>query len=221
MDARCPTPRPVFARRPRRVRRTIGSLAGLALTVLPGCTLVGYPAGGSPSSARPVIVPAGATSVPGAGVEPGDQPRPAGSASAGTVEDPATFVIPAGARLPDHGRTYEVFGQEYRVVDDATGWEEEGEASWYGPEFHGRPTASGERFDQYGLSAAHRTLPLHTFVEVTNLLTGEALVVRINDRGPFAHTDRRILDLSYGAALRLSLIGPGTAPVRLRVVEPG
>jgi len=124
--------------------------------------------------------------------------------------------------MGDAGRTYEVFGETYRVLESASGYEAEGLASWYGGEFDGRPTASGEIFDENGLSAAHRTLPLNTWVEVENLDNGRRLVVRINDRGPFAHTEERIIDLSRGAARELGVLGPGTARVRIRTVEsPG
>ncbi len=90
---------------------------------------------------------------------------------------------------------------------------ETGVASWYGPEFHGRRTSGGEVYDMNGLTAAHRTLPLHTEVLVENLDNGKALVVRVNDRGPFV--EGRNIDLSRGAAERLGILGPGTARVRL------
>jgi rare lipoprotein A len=94
---------------------------------------------------------------------------------------------------------------------------ETGVASWYGPGFHGRPTASGEPFDQNDLTAAHRTLPLGTRVGVTNLENGMTVRVRINDRGPYA--DNRIIDLSRAAAERIAMIGPGTARVRVEVLD--
>ncbi|MDX2169111.1 MAG: septal ring lytic transglycosylase RlpA family protein [Deltaproteobacteria bacterium] len=94
-----------------------------------------------------------------------------------------------------------------------------GVASWYGPGFHGRRTANGEIYDQYQLTAAHRTLPHGTRVEVTNLSNGRAVRVRINDRGPYV--DDRVIDLSYTAAQRLGMIGPGTAPVRIEVLPAG
>ncbi|HKS05087.1 MAG TPA: septal ring lytic transglycosylase RlpA family protein [Gemmatimonadaceae bacterium] len=94
---------------------------------------------------------------------------------------------------------------------------ETGVASWYGPGFHGKPTASGEPFDQNDLTAAHRTLPLGTRVAVTNLGNGMTVRVRINDRGPFARD--RIIDLSRAAAERISMIGPGTARVRVDVLD--
>lgn len=91
-----------------------------------------------------------------------------------------------------------------------------GEASWYGPGFHGRRTANGERYDQYGYSAAHRTLPFGTRLTVTNLANGLSTVVKVNDRGPFARD--RILDLSYGAAKAIGMLGTGTAVVQLELV---
>ena len=91
-----------------------------------------------------------------------------------------------------------------------------GMASWSGGEFHGRPTSSREIYDMYDLTAAHRTLPLGTQVAVTNLNNGRSVVVRINDRGPFAKN--RVIDLSYAAARSIELIGPGTAPVRIEVL---
>lgn len=94
---------------------------------------------------------------------------------------------------------------------------EEGVASWYGPNFHGKLTANGERYDMYGLTAAHRTLPFNTLLRVENLENGESVVVRINDRGPFAKN--RIIDLSKKAAQQIDMIGNGTAPVKLILLE--
>jgi len=92
-----------------------------------------------------------------------------------------------------------------------------GIASWYGPGFHGRPTASGERYDQNALTAAHRTLPLGSRVKVTNLATGKSVQVRINDRGPFVRG--RVIDLSHGAARRLGMVQRGTGRVRVQVLQ--
>ncbi|MCA9789447.1 MAG: septal ring lytic transglycosylase RlpA family protein [Cyanobacteria bacterium HKST-UBA06] len=92
-----------------------------------------------------------------------------------------------------------------------------GQASWYGPGFHGRRTANGERFDMDSLTAAHRTLPFNTRVKVTNVRNGKSVVVRINDRGPYAHG--RVIDLSKGAAREIGLISSGTATIHLEVVE--
>ncbi|GAB5410804.1 MAG: hypothetical protein BalsKO_31690 [Balneolaceae bacterium] len=93
---------------------------------------------------------------------------------------------------------------------------ETGEASWYGPDFHGRQTANGEKYDMNGLTAAHRTLPFNTQVLVENLDNGKTVEVRINDRGPFAKD--RIIDLSKGAATKVDMIGPGTARVRIYII---
>ncbi len=114
--------------------------------------------------------------------------------------------------------SYEVLGRRYRVLKSAAGYVERGIASWYGRKFHGRPTASGEPYDMYRMTAAHRTLPIPSYVRVTNLRNGKSVVVRINDRGPF-HPDR-IIDLSYAAAVKLGLDRSGTAPVEVRSVEP-
>jgi len=94
-----------------------------------------------------------------------------------------------------------------------------GLASWYGPKFHGRKTANGERYDMNGLTAAHRRLPFNTIIEVTNLSNGKSCRVRINDRGPFK--GRRILDLSKGAARRIGLIQDGVTEVRIRIIKLG
>jgi len=115
---------------------------------------------------------------------------------------------------------YEQGGRRYRVLDSSQGYDQRGVASWYGRDFHGRPTSSGERYDMNRLSGAHRTLPIPTWVRVTNLDNGRSVVLRINDRGPFAHPDSRIIDVSYAAAERLGMLGPGTASVRVEAVEP-
>jgi rare lipoprotein A len=111
---------------------------------------------------------------------------------------------------------YEVFGQRYYVMDSGHGHVERGVASWYGDKFHGRRTSSGETYDMYAMTAAHKTLPLPSYARVTNLTNGRSVVVRINDRGPFV--DNRIVDLSFTAAQRLDMVGPGTALVELEVL---
>lgn len=122
------------------------------------------------------------------------------------VTDPAPIVT--GTMRP-----YQVRGRWYHPADDAD-YEEVGLASWYGAQFNGRPTASGERFDMNALTAAHKTLPLPGLVEVTNLANGRSVVLRVNDRGPFV--DNRIIDLSRGAAEALDLMGRGVGEVRVR-----
>lgn len=114
-------------------------------------------------------------------------------------------------------KDYSVMGRNYRVWNDIDTYTEEGIASWYGPGFHGLNTSNGERYDQASLSAAHKNLPLPSYLKVTNLDNGKQLIVRVNDRGPFH--DNRILDLSFGAATKLGVVGPGTARVRLELVK--
>jgi len=97
-----------------------------------------------------------------------------------------------------------------------TGAVQDGVASWYGPGFHGRRTSSGERYDQYDFTAAHRTLPLGTWVKVTNTANGRTINVYVNDRGPYV--DGRVIDLSYGAARAIGMLEPGTIPVRIVIL---
>lgn len=113
---------------------------------------------------------------------------------------------------------YQIDGRRYFVLDSADGHVETGVASWYGSKFHGRPTSSGEPYDMFAMTAAHRTLPLPTYARVTNLENGKAIIVRINDRGPFAHD--RVIDLSYAAAVKLDIIGAGTGVVEVRTIDP-
>jgi rare lipoprotein A len=113
---------------------------------------------------------------------------------------------------------YKVLGKRYVVLDKAEGYVERGVASWYGPTFHGESTSIGEQYDMYGMTAAHKTLPLPAYARVTNLRNGKSVVVRINDRGPFAKN--RIIDLSYTAAAKLDMLKDGTTLVEVRVVTP-
>lgn len=122
---------------------------------------------------------------------------------------------PSRSGNPD---TYKVFGRRYRVKETSEGYREQGIASWYGWDFHGRKTSSGPRYDMFDLTAAHKTLPIPTYVRVTNLENGRDVVVKVNDRGPFV--GRRILDLSYAAASRLDMLGRGTAQVEVVALEP-
>ncbi len=110
-------------------------------------------------------------------------------------------------------RPYKVAGKWYQPRSHAHGFQQKGIASWYGKKFHGRKTSNGETYDMYGVSAAHKTLPFNTVVRVHNLDNGKKIDVRINDRGPFIRG--RIIDLSYGAAKTIGLVGPGTARVKI------
>jgi rare lipoprotein A len=113
------------------------------------------------------------------------------------------------------GRPYTVNGQTYIPAENPN-YRAEGIASWYGPDFHGGPTANGERYDMHGISAAHPTLPLPCYARVTNLENGRSIIVRVNNRGPFAHD--RIADLSVGAAKALNFHRKGTAHIRMEYV---
>ena len=114
--------------------------------------------------------------------------------------------------------SYDVFGKRYRVLASSAGYRERGTASWYGHPFDGRPTSSGEMYDMHEMTAAHRSLPLPTWVEVTNLANGKRVVVKVNDRGPFV--GKRLIDLSFAAATKLDIVQNGTAQVEVRAL-PG
>lgn len=176
------------------------TLLAAVLPVLGACTAVGYPAPSPPPA------PVAGSTAAGA----------AGGAAAGS----AASVEVRREPLSRYGNpeSYEVFGRRYRVMESAEGYEADGIASWYGDEFAGRPTSSGEPYDPEGMTAAHRTLPIPAWVEVVHRETGRRVVVRVNDRGPFADTGRRIIDLSRAAARELDMVGAGLAPVTVRVL---
>ena len=197
-------------------RRRVGNAAKLAVglaglgALLGGCSVV-----------FPVALPAPAA-VPATAAQP--------EAIASAKEDYAPTAPPAGlARLPDPvvralpksprgNRPYMVWGTRYDVLDSAEGYDRRGLASWYGTKFNGRETSSGEVYDMFDLTAAHRSLPLPSYVRVTNTDNGKSTVVRVNDRGPF-HPER-IIDLSYAAAVKLGFHDQGVAPVRVQAVAP-
>jgi len=166
-------------------------IAYLCGWVLAGCSI----AGRKPTPAAPEVVlppPASVESVPDA--VPRQEPRSA------------------------HGNPpfYNVLGKRYIVLGTADGYLERGVASWYGPTFHGENTSSGEKYDMYAMTAAHKTLPLPTYVRVTNLKNGRTVVVRVNDRGPFV--SNRLIDLSYSAAAKLDMLKEGTTLVEVKAL---
>lgn len=134
---------------------------------------------------------------------------PAPASASRDVIDP-----PRGAR--GNPPFYEVFGRRYHVLDSSEDYRERGTASWYGRDFHGKPTSGGEPYDMHAMTAAHKTLPIPTWVEVRNLANGKRVIVRVNDRGPFVGD--RIIDLSYAAALEIDMIENGTARVEVRAL---
>jgi rare lipoprotein A len=167
----------------------------LALLALSGCSLTRHRQ--QPAPAPPPVLPAqppDVTAIPDA--VPRAEPRSA------------------------HGNPpfYDVFGQRYYVLASADGYLERGVASWYGPAFHGGNTSSGEPYDMYAMTAAHKTLPLPCYARITNLRNGKNVVVRINDRGPFVAN--RLIDLSYTAAARLDMLREGTTLVEVRALSP-
>jgi rare lipoprotein A len=135
---------------------------------------------------------------------------------------PQTAVTPDSLVTPprsDRGNPpfYDVLGRRYYVLPSSAGYHARGVASWYGRDFHGLATSSGETYNMHALTAAHTTLPIPTWVEVTNLTNGKHVVVKVNDRGPFV--DNRLIDLSYAAALQLDMIRNGTARVEVRAID--
>jgi rare lipoprotein A len=129
-------------------------------------------------------------------------------------------AVPKPEPLSRYGNpaSYEVFGERYYTLPTSKGYRERGRASWYGTKFHGKRTSSGEPYDLYAMTAAHKTLPLPTYVEVTNLDNGRSVIVKVNDRGPFH--EGRIIDLSYSAAAKLGILGKGTGRVEVRAIDP-
>ena len=113
---------------------------------------------------------------------------------------------------------YTVLGKTYRVMKTAKGYKERGGASWYGTKFHGRLTSNGERYNMYEMTAAHKSLPIPTYVTVKNLDNGREIIVRVNDRGPFH--EGRIIDLSYAAASKIGMLKQGTARVEVEAIDP-
>ena len=166
-------------------------------------------------------------------------PSPASSPAAGPAaskgayykdDGPGASPPPDLAAIPDAvprleplhrfaNRPYQVFGKDYMPVANLAPFRQTGVASWYGRRYHGLPTSSGERYDMYAMTAAHPTLPIPSYVRVTNLANGRSVVVRINDRGPF-HADR-IVDLSYTAAWKLGYVESGSARVEVESLLPG
>ncbi|MBB3229507.1 septal ring lytic transglycosylase RlpA family protein [Halomonas stenophila] len=186
-------------------------LAALAVLWLGGC------AGGGGS--RPVDV-GGSAEAP---ATPGDGERYAMNSDAYPEEPPDVSRVPDAVprvEAPSQAgnrATYEVWGETYHVLPDASGYERRGTASWYGKKFHGYATSNGEIYDMYKMSAAHRSLPLPTYARVTNLDNDRSVIVRVNDRGPF-HSEREI-DLSYAAAARLDILDRGTGRVRVEAID--
>jgi rare lipoprotein A len=149
----------------------------------------------------------------------GNSPQPSAPVARESASQPGGSLpsVPPRSRR-GNPPFYEVLGKRYHVLPTSAGYVQRGVASWYGRDFHGLATSSGEIYNMHAMTAAHTTLPLPTWVEVTNLANGKRVVVKVNDRGPFV--DNRLIDLSYAAATALDIVGPGTARVEVRAVAP-
>jgi rare lipoprotein A len=174
----------------RLTRLLPGVLSGVLLALLGACSSNPY-----------LIEKDGAGKAIDASVIPNATPKP----------EPITN---AGNKSP-----YEVFGKTYVVLPTSKGYSETGIASWYGTKFHGRLTSNGEVYNMYGMTAAHKSLPIPSYARVTNVENGRSVIVRINDRGPFH--DSRLIDLSYVAAMKLGYANKGTAKVIVETIDTG
>ncbi|MEH6388216.1 MAG: septal ring lytic transglycosylase RlpA family protein [Pseudomonas profundi] len=185
---------------PTLSRLKIGA-ASLLLGVLAGCSSAPPTGSGSGAVSKPLL-------------------RPLHDGAPTHIVDVST--IPDAVPVPHTGRykaaPYRVLGKDYTPMQDGRSYRETGPASWYGTKFHGQHTANGEDYDLYGMTAAHKTLPLPTYVRVTNLENKRTVIVRVNDRGPF-YSDR-IIDLSYAAAKKLGFAEKGTAQVLVEGIDP-
>lgn len=190
-------------------------MAGMMSAILVGCSSTGgyVPGeGGSVSNGDPLVT---GKPLPGS--------RYSMRKDAAPVEDVDVRTIPnAVPKYEPYSRggnksPYKVWGKTYHILDTHEGYKETGYASWYGRKFHGHKTSNGEIYDMYGMTAAHKSLPIPSYVKVTNIENGREVIVRVNDRGPF-HSDR-IVDLSYAAAKKLGYKDKGTAKVRLEAIS--
>lgn len=152
----------------------------------------------------------------GGGYLSGDGPGSEDAARLNAVPD----AVPRDEPLHRYAnRPYEALGKRYVPLSEPGNYKERGVASWYGKKFHGQRTSSGEVYNMYGMTAAHKTLPIPSYARVTNLRNGRSIIVRVNDRGPFLHD--RIMDVSYAAAYKLDIIGSGSGEVEVESILPG
>lgn len=202
------------------VRTLRGPLAALLTLALVAC------ASAPPQRVNPITrLPPQTLPVP-----PPDKMPAFGSDEFNRIKDaypdapPDVSAVPDAEPVPEprarygNRSPYTVLGETYVLLPSAKGYRATGKASWYGKKFHGLRTSSGERYDMYKMTAAHRTLPLPSYVRVTNLANNRSVIVKVNDRGPF-HSER-IMDLSYAAAARLDILKSGTGHMRLEAIDP-
>lgn len=201
---------------------------GAGLLLLAGCVTTPPPKSTSPSKKiNPITrLPAQTQPVP----KPEDRPA-FGTKAFNVIKDEAPDAPVDVSQVPDaepveeplsvygNRNPYTVLGETYELLPTTKGFHQSGGASWYGKKFHGLKTSSGEKYDMYKMTAAHRNLPLPTYIRVTNKANGKSAIVKVNDRGPF-HSER-ILDLSYAAAAKLDMLKTGTAQVTIEALDPG
>lgn len=187
-----------------------------AVVLLAGCGLqpVRGPSSGTSSGTPTSNIPV----VPTPTAEPDSAPLP-GHIPPNVAATPDAVPRKEPRSASGNPPEYIALGKTYHVLQTAKGYDKVGRASWYGRKFQGKPTASGEPYDMFKMTAAHPTLPIPSYVRVTNLENHRSCIVRVNDRGPF-HS-RRIIDLSYAAAAKLHMLKHGSAKVRVQAVLPG
>jgi len=205
---------------PAAAMRSLAAIAVCcAATLSAGCSDVAV----RPASGGHHGHAAGPASSPAETPPPSNNPSQDGPPSAAEIPpnvalipDPVPQVEPKSSYgNPD---SYEVYGDHYVILKDARGYKERGYASWYGKKFQGKRTSSGEPYDMFKMTAAHKTLPIPCYAKVTNIENGRSVIVRINDRGPFH--EGRIIDLSYTAAVKLGSLGKGSIPVEVEAIDP-
>jgi rare lipoprotein A len=194
----------------RKLRRWLAPAAGAVL--LAGCGLQPVHEPASPSPAPRSTIPVVPTPTP----EPDSAPKPS-QVPPNIAETPNAVPRPEPRSASGNPPEYIAFGKTYHVLKTARGYDKVGWASWYGRKFQGKPTASGEPYNMFKMTAAHPTLPIPSYVRVTNLQNRRSCIVRINDRGPFH--GKRIIDLSYAAAAKLGMLKHGSAKVRVQAVS--
>ncbi|MHB8914661.1 MAG: septal ring lytic transglycosylase RlpA family protein [Thiobacillus sp.] len=203
--------------------KTTGLIYACAVLGLSGCATYSAP------PKKTVAAPASRTTAPAAPTSPEATPASAKKGGYYLDDGPEAILPPNLNEISDAvprveplhpfaNRTYVALGQTYTPETRIKSYQKEGMASWYGKRFHGRKTASGEIYDMYGMTAAHPTLPIPSYVRVTSLANGKSVIVRVNDRGPFSKN--RLIDLSYVAAHKLDYIGAGSTLVRVETVDP-
>jgi rare lipoprotein A len=167
---------------------------------------------------RPILLALFLSFIAGCASRPSGDPGPGATLPTTLPTTPPPDPVPRQEPRSRYGNGpyYEVLGQRYEVLKTDTDYRERGVASWYGKKFHGKLTSSQETYDMYAMTAAHRTLPLPSYVRVTNLRNNKSVIVRVNDRGPFV--SNRLIDVSYAAAERLDLIRDGTGLVEVSAI---